>query len=316
VRATSDSLSVGERTELQVLVLHDGARTAIFPDELGSEPPPETIGVAGDFELLRRISTGFRLLEDGSRLDSVIYEATTFALDTAYAAPVVGLTTESDTLISAAPPSMVFVRSVVPPEAEDVLDIAPIAEFPRTWWPWLLLVALVIAGLIAWRWYRRAHPEPPEEVMIPAEPEEPAIAEAIRRLAALEDVRFDGDEAMKPYFVELSDILRTYLARRTGAHALEMTSGELVAALRYAITHRTIAGERIEEVERLLRAADLVKFADYHPDPENARAAVARTRHTIEHAERDFRVYDVVDDSAIREEELSTGNPTGYRNDV
>ena len=147
-RVEVDSLSVGQWTEIVLGVSHDGVRRAIFPDETGEEAPPEAIGMAGDFELLSRVSSGSRLLPGGGRLDSVVYRATTFAIDSAWAVPVVHLATEQDTLRIGGMPILVAVRSVVPPDAADILDISPIAEFPRALWPWFVVLAILAAAWI------------------------------------------------------------------------------------------------------------------------------------------------------------------------
>jgi hypothetical protein len=288
VRVQADSLSVGEWTELVVAVAHQGVRRAVFPDETGREAPPEAIGIVGDFELLSRLSSGSRTLGDGSRLDSVVYRATTFALDSAWAAPVVGLATETDTAQVAGVPLLVPVRSVVPPDAEDILDITPIAEFPRTWWPWLVLLAVVVATILVGRRYLRRPPaEEPEPEPVP-EPAEAPLDEALRRLAALARIDVASDAALKPFFVELSDILRTYVARRTGVPALEMTTGELVRELRGIRRTARLPDERVRDLDRLLQAADLVKFADLHPAADSATTALHQATATVRIAEQDL----------------------------
>ena len=279
-RVEVDSVSIGERTTLVLSIMHDAGRRAVFPDETG-QAPPEAIGAAGDFELLRRRSSGFRTLADGSRLDSVVYEVTTFAVDTSRVSPTVFLATETDTVAVSGPPIYVPVRSVVPEDTQDVRDLAPIADFPRSWWPWLLL--LLVAAILIWLWHRHRNRIPLAEPESEPEPEpETPIEEAIRRLDALSSGMPGDPESSAPFFDELADILRTYLFRHTGEHALEMTSSELVDALR----RRRIPGtDRIAEIEQLLRAADLVKFADYRPPVDRARAAHAATRVTIERVE-------------------------------
>lgn len=279
-RVETDSVSIGERTTLVLSILHDAGRRAVFPDETG-QAPPEAIGAAGDFELLRRRSSGFRTLADGSRLDSVVYEATTFAVDTSRVNPTVFLATETDTVAVSGPPIYVPVRSIVPQDTQDVRDITQIADFPRSWWPWLLL--LLVAAIVGWLWRRHRNRIPQVEPEPEPEPEpETPIEEAIRRLEVLSNGLPDDPESSAPFFDELADILRTYLSRHTGEHALEMTSSELVDALR---RRRTPATDRIAEIEQLLRAADLVKFADYRPPVDRARAAHAATRVTIERIE-------------------------------
>ena len=281
-RIETDSLSVGARYRMVVSIRHDGSRLAVFPDEAG-EAPPGSVGLVGDLELLRRISSGSRMLPDDSRLDSVLYEATTFALDTARVAAVVGLSTESDTLLFASLPGTLPVRSVVPEDAEDIRDLAPLVEFPRTWWPWLLALALaVVAGWLYLR-HRRRQPEPEEPE--PEEPAEPPFDEAMRRIRQLSTAAPDPD-GIKPWFVELSDILRTYVARRTRVPAREMTTGELVSELE---RRNGLRRERIGEVRRVLTQSDLVKFADLRPAPDRAITTLEEARASIERAEADFR---------------------------
>ena len=58
-RIDADSVSIGERATLVVYAAHDGARRAVFPDEITTPaPPPEAVGTVGDFELLRELGRG------------------------------------------------------------------------------------------------------------------------------------------------------------------------------------------------------------------------------------------------------------------
>src|SRR5690606_31969402 len=91
------------------------------------------------------------------RLDSAVYEAATFALDSARVGPVrLRLVAGGDTTEVATPSAFVGVRSVVPAEAEEPKGLAPLAEFPRAWGPWLVAALLVLALLAGiWWWLRR-----------------------------------------------------------------------------------------------------------------------------------------------------------------
>lgn len=280
----TDSLSVGSRHRVVMSIVHDGSRQAVFPDQLeqASPPPSGSIGLAGDLELLRRISAGSRQLDDGARLDSVLYEMTTFALDTAFVDSRVGLATELDTALFASVQGFLPVRSVVPDDAEDIRDLAPLAEFPRALWPWILAL-IVIAAVFWWFFFRKREqviriPEPEPE------PAEPPFQEAMRRLGHLSREEIQA-MAPKPYFVELSDIVRTYLARRTAVPARELTTNELVGQLR---KRPLIRAERVDEVRRLLTVADLVKFADQRPPVERVRGLLEEARASIERTEAEF----------------------------
>lgn len=279
----TDTLAVGGRQQVTLSIRHDGSRYAVFPDGTPGEVPPGTVGLVGDLELLSRISAGSRALPDASQVDSVVYEMTTFAVDTAQVAARVGLATEQDTAWFASLPGLIPVRSVVPEDAQDIQDLAPLVEFPRAIWPWVL--GVLIAGLLFWYFFLRRVPEddePEEDVWV--EPAEPPFDEAMRRLQALGSVTATPDAA-KVYFVELSDIVRTYIARRTRVPARELTTHELVSELRRRPVLRT---ERVSEVNRVLSEADLVKFADQRPAPDRARHTLEQARASIEQAERDL----------------------------
>lgn len=285
VRVAADSLDIGGRTTVTVRLTHDGSRRVVFPDEAGARPP-EALGTLGDLELLVRLEAGFRSLPDGSRLDSVVYEATTFAVDSALVVARVGLATETDTIPVEGGAIRLPVRSTVPDDAQDVQDLRELAEFPRAWWPWLLLAA-ALAGLAAWWVYRRRNrPTEVEEAPAPEPEPETAVSEALRRLDALATAFPASADELAPFFDELSDVLRTYIARATGEHALEMTSSELVAALR---SRRDVRAERAGEIDQLLRAADLVKFADFRPPLDRAVSAHGATRVAVERFEGDRR---------------------------
>ncbi len=149
----ADSVSVGERFEVVVV-----AERPVWARTVFTLPPADSTGEvlqAEDVLLLRtRMDTSPGQSESG--LDSILYEATTFALDTAVVGPIaVKIVSEPDTFTVSTAPFLLPVRSVVPDDAEDILDIAPIAEFPAPVWPWLLFLALLIAATAAFLyWYR------------------------------------------------------------------------------------------------------------------------------------------------------------------
>ncbi|NNE70231.1 MAG: hypothetical protein HKN29_07685 [Rhodothermales bacterium] len=283
VQIDTDTLGIGIRQQATVTIRHDGTRYAVFPDALPQEVPPGSVGLAGHLELLSRISAGSRMLADASQVDSVVYEMTTFAVDTASVAAQVGLATEQDTTWFASVPGLIPVRSVVPEDAQDIQDLAPLVEFPRAIWPWIL--GILIAGILFWYFFLRNVPEDEEdEDEVWVEPAEPPFDEAMRRLQALGGMTASPDAA-KPYFVELSDIVRTYIARRTRVPARELTTHELVTELK---RRPVLRAERVGEVHRVLSEADMVKFADQRPAADRARHTLEQARASIEQAERDL----------------------------
>ena len=102
----------------------------------------------------------------------------------------------------------------------------------------------------------------------PAPPAPPHV-EAIRALEALHNQKLWQNNRHKLYYSGLTDILRRYLADRYGICAMEMTSDEIVEAVRPL----DLPQKSMMELQALLREADLVKFAKAMPEaPRNEEA--------------------------------------------
>jgi len=124
----------------------------------------------------------------------------------------------------------------------------------------LLLLAAPVA-LRAWR--RRAH----APLDAPPLPPHDRLARQAAEIAAQELPRQGRG---REHVARLAAAVRAYLAAVEPRAPLDLTSGELVSALR---TH-PVAGTEAGALERFLRAADLVKFAREEPPEEECRAAL------------------------------------------
>src|SRR5690606_2126090 len=93
-------------------------------------------------------------------------------------------------------------------------------------------------------------------------------------------------EAVKPYYVELSDVVRVYLARRTGVAAMERTTRELMRELE---RRTAVPADGRDGLRTILDLADFVKFADAHPPADRSRAVVAEAREVLGLVERALR---------------------------
>lgn len=165
---------------------------------------------------------------------------------------------------------------------ETINPMAPVAE-PRTrwydyvpsWTPWVLLALALSALAAAVIWYfrkrkvtiieRLARPVPPYEL-------------AISRLNALAEQKLAESGHEKAYYTELVDILRQYLEGRFGINAMEMTSPQIVKALRSNPETRMSA----EEMKPVLEIADFVKFAKVRPLPDDNTRAFRRAVDFVE----------------------------------
>ena len=277
---SADSVTVGQRFLVSIAAEHSFAADPQFPE------PSDSL-VFGDLEVLRRHARDSFARGD-VRVDSVVYEVTTFALDTAVVAPIpVIFTAGEDTFSVRTPEEIVRVVSLVPAETQDVRDLAPLVEFPRPVWPYVAGAALLLllAALLAFYVIRRRR-RAPAEPAAPPPPPIPADVEALNRLKALEEMSLDRPETAQPFYTELSDTIRHYLARRLRVNAMEETTRELMSELSQRQLPSSDTRTRLHDV---LSLADYVKFADAVPAPERGREALVTARGIITSVEDELR---------------------------
>lgn len=134
-------------------------------------------------------------------------------------------------------------------------------------WTIIAIIILVLLFLIAKRIlahygksfsdiFKPAPPLPPHEI-------------ALRDLKKLHSERLWQEDKHKLYYSGLTDILRAYIAGQFGVGALEMTSDEIIEAMRGV----EIPQKQKMDLTELLRDADLVKFAKAMPEAEANEAA-------------------------------------------
>jgi hypothetical protein len=134
------------------------------------------------------------------------------------------------------------------------------------------LVALPLGALIALLvglWLRRERPVPPPP------PPRPAWELALEALARVRSKRLIEQGLTSELFDEVSLAVRDYLGRRFGFDGLESTTRELLEHLRQ-LGPAAPARELVEDIELLLRRADLVKFANLTPEAAECELALER----------------------------------------
>ncbi len=157
--------------------------------------------------------------------------------------------------------------------------------------PHVLIVLLLLTGLYFWLRQRKskhvdAPPSPP-----PPLPEEWALA-ALNALA--EKKLWQGGE-VKEHYTELTGILREYLERRYGIHALEQTSDEIIGQLK----KRNLSQDLLTDTEQLLSVADLIKFAKADPGMNIHVDTIKRVHSFVEETTPIFRLDDTDTSKAI-----------------
>jgi len=126
---------------------------------------------------------------------------------------------------------------------------------------WGLIVLLIIIGVIL---YFVLRDKPTEEEMISRIPPFDA---AKMRLKELDKKELISQNKIKLYYVELTDIVRTFIEREMNIPALESTTDELLEIITdfNSSSHLNIPEETLLKLKKLLKEADLVKFAKSKP---------------------------------------------------
>ena len=149
---------------------------------------------------------------------------------------------------------------------QKMFDIKPIAKADDSfgnWWIYLIvaIVILLIAGIGYYLWKKRKK-DTVEELVFST-----PIEKAIGLLKLLDKKQLWQKGEIKTYYSELTDIAREYIEEVIEIPAKEYTTSELIASLRKTATQKklTLTKESLSNLERVLRQADLVKFAKSKP---------------------------------------------------
>ena len=168
-----------------------------------------------------------------------------------------------------------------------ITDIKDIEKAPIWWWGiirWVLL-ALLIAGLFVGAyygvmWYRKHFLKDEEEAV---EPEllRPADEVALEKLDEIKAQKIWKDGKVKEYQTELTDVVREYIGRRFDVQSTEKTSDETLKELKPILVAKgegleaNVDGKALyERLSKMLRTADLVKFAKWHTTPDENEQAL------------------------------------------
>jgi flagellar basal body-associated protein FliL len=145
----------------------------------------------------------------------------------------------------------------------DIKDITPVKSSLGDWWKYLLIAALIIGigAFVYWFVKKKQKKKIEEEVY------KTPIERATSLLNTLEQKELWQKGEVKAYYSELTDIARNYIEEAIEIPAMESTTSELIVGLRAASVRKkmTVSQETIENLERVLKQADLVKFAKSKP---------------------------------------------------
>jgi hypothetical protein len=146
----------------------------------------------------------------------------------------------------------------------DIKDIAQVESPLGTWWIYILIFfAIGIAGYFIYQFIKKRQNQPKAEVIIFKSP----IEKATTLLQQLENKELWQKGEIKDYYSELTDIARNYIEEEINIPAMESTTSELIDGLRKAAKQKKLklSNETVENLEKVLKQADLVKFAKVKP---------------------------------------------------
>jgi hypothetical protein len=164
-------------------------------------------------------------------------------------------------------PLVFSITAVAVDTTKDIRDLKPPLSIPLTVAEVLTIIGIVLALLaaayVAYRYWKHRKARKAAGVESAA-PERPAHVIAFEQLALLREKKLWQQGFIKQYYSEITEIFRRYLENRYAIQAMEETSDEILSALQKL----RFPGTMMADADRILRRADLVKFAKYQPSLE------------------------------------------------
>lgn len=163
---------------------------------------------------------------------------------------------------------------VVDTSKQKLFDIKPLIDVdkkPSKIWRtlgFILLALLGIGGVLYWFIWRKKPMSEAEKIAALKPYERAKLA-----LEKLDEERYFENEEIKTYYSDLTLILRQYLDEKVYEQSLESTTDELIFRLKTleAANQIKLSKETIQNIETILKRADLVKFAKSKPDYQLAK---------------------------------------------
>ena len=166
-------------------------------------------------------------------------------------------------------PLLITVSGVAVDMQAGIRDIKPVMQAPytlRDFLPWILLaLGIALLALLGWFYYQSRKKKKPLIKLTLRQPK-PAHVLALEQLEALKSEQLWQKGQVKAYYSRLTDILREYFDARFGVNALEMTSDEIIMAMKDHLQD----AQRLKDLVKILQLSDMAKFAKARPlDAEN-----------------------------------------------
>ncbi len=254
IQATLDSMDIfiGEQAHIMLKVTTDSKSKIVFPVY------PSKQLVKGVEVLKEEVVATEKL--NGGHQQSVTKCYTITSFDSAmYYLPPMKVKVDSKDYESKSLALKVLTLDVDTLHVDKFFGPKDIADVPYSWQDWksifwmsiLLILLLFFVGYIA----LQLHNNKPILKRWRLKTILPPHLWAMKEIEKLKEDVLKKDDA-KEYYSELTDVLRSYIQRRYGFSAMEMTSNEIIDRL---MTNADT--QSIRELKELFQTADLAKFA-------------------------------------------------------
>ncbi|PTX44920.1 hypothetical protein C8P64_0905 [Christiangramia gaetbulicola] len=288
----STTIKIGEQIKYQIKVKTDPEDLVVFPE--GETFSPLELVESLDADTLRE-NGNYRLLKEYflTKFDSgkyVIPSQEVIIASSSYFTDSIAVEV-NDVVVDTTKQKLYPIKPSV--------EVPPGFRIPD-WLLWLLGIFL-IAGLVAFLIIRKKKKDAEEFELPPYE-------EAMAELQKLDQAQYLEKREIKEYYSQLSFAVRKYLDRKIYDHGLERTTNELILYLEDQKRQGklNLTDETIRDFEKILRRADLAKFARSKPDVITAKEDRSKTQHIID----DLRASvpepteeELLQDEAFREEQ-------------
>ena len=265
-----DSIGIGDRFLYSIEVEKDLVQTIMFPN---------FVGVAGQqYELIEDCAVD-TLERDGRRLKiRKSYLLAAFQEGWHHIVPQVMYADKNivDTLYGPDTLDLLVTTFQIDSTSHGLFDIKPqktltfkLGEITG-YIAWSVVALLILAALIYGLKRLLEHYGKSFNTIFKPAPPLPAHEEAFAALERLRVMRLCQEGKHKLYYSTLTDILRAYIVRRFEVSAMEMTSDEIIEAMRSV----DLPKKTSIDLTMILREADLVKFAKAAPESEESEAAM------------------------------------------
>lgn len=257
-------LEIKPGTLLEWPVLGDTLSSAI---EIISKNKPDTIALEGKEKILVRQLISITSFDTGFQ----VLPSLTFTIKRP------GSNTSE---ILTSQPVMLEISNVQVDLTTDIKDIKPPLKAPytlRDFLPWILLaIALGLIGVLGWFYLRNRKRNKPL-IKLPVRAAKPPHLVAIEELELLKKEQVWQKGQVKEYYTRLTDILRTYFEARFGIMAAEMTSDEILSAVRDFIQDAGM----MNDLRKVLSLSDMAKFAKAQPVAAENELSLSYARSVI-----------------------------------